>query len=438
MSFIQYAAEQGQLAILESGIFLVDGGAPALQAGEGDRLEKRVDGFVLSWPLRSVDFNSLWTAHARANQQALEKKINLAASEVIHKPLDLVKESRLSLALKIDASYVSLLKEILFNSGVHLTKIPDKGESLDVARTRRREEYLNYLENRLGTEAVEFDPAKLRSLVQNFIDIMRDRPLSQFDAVMRKKIKHAIGSGPGFLISGGGAHALKAAPAPADVSLYINGITYVLGEVLVRPDIDSVFIDYAAEFAEAQGIKRAAGRASEIDIGVDRRELGILMAALKKGIGNVTLDMGDWGVVLNEGTITVHINIPEYALRDWKSSARRCYLMPACKVAVRAYLNTKKAEWELTAPFALGGAPNPFVNGQSICLGTASSNLTVDLPLYLRIVKYLSEGHKIITTGYGRGDSHPYHRLSSVSSKLIRTEEELQKAGIPITNEVNL
>lgn len=432
MSFIQYAAGQGQLAILENGIFLVDGGAPA-QNLKGDRLEIRVGNSSLSWPLLPVDFNSLWTAYAREHRQALETKINQAAGDLIQKPLDLVRASKLSAALNIDADYVSLLKKILFDSGLHLTKLAT------TVKARRREEYLNYLEGALGAEPVEFDPTKLRELVKNFVDIMRDRRIGQFDAVLRRKIKNAIGDRQGFFISCGKLHELKTAPAGSEEVICINGVSYINGNQFSDlTSIDSAFEEYTAEFTEVQGIRRAAGRAGEIDIGIDKREFGILIAALKKGIDNTTLDFNDWGITLNKKTITVYIKIPEYALRDWRDVSKRCYLMPACKVAVSVSLDPRTSRQDLTAPFALGGTSNPFVSGSNICLGTASYNLNADLPLHLSIVKYLSEGHKIITTGYGRGSFTPYAPLSHFPSSLIRSEEDLRKAGIPITNEVNL
>ncbi|MBI4096080.1 MAG: hypothetical protein HY438_04420 [DPANN group archaeon] len=439
MSFIKYATGQGQLVILKDGIFLVDGGAPT-QKREGDRLEKIVGDVVLSWPLRPVDFNSLWAAHARENRQLLESQINLAAGEVIQKPLALVRESKLSSALDIDAKYVSLLKKILFDSGMYFTKIPDEGESPAIAKAHRRERYLNYLEGRLGAEPVEFNPEKLRNLVRNFIDIMRDRPLGQFGAVIGRKINQAVGVREGFFVSGGMGYELKSAPAGADEILHIGGKAYIISDLNFNlPDIDGAFKEYFSEFAEAEGIKRAADRAGEIDIGVDKREFGILISALKKGINRTTLDFDDWGITLNTDGMTVYLKVPEYALKDWLGSEQNCYLMPACKVAVKVYRDLQKTGEEVTPPFALGSTTNPFVSGQNICLGTARSNLNANLPLHLRIVKYISEGHKIITTGYSRTDNFtPSFKLSQLGKKFIRSEEDLREAGIPITNGVKL
>ncbi len=454
MLFTEYAAGQGQLAILENGVFLVDGTKPALTPLAGDRLEVHNKGLVLSWPLRLVDINSVWKAHMRANR-GIEDKVNNAAKEVIAQPLKLVQEIKIGATLNIDGNYIKAVKMLLFEFGNYFIErsTAELLQAVKGAGEVKDESLLSLLESKLGAEEVAISPAKLRGLLENFIEVMKEKPLEPFSSAFGKKTTAWLGGSRGVFVDR--TYGFKLEPKQGDQPdaekvIYVGGVAYVPAE---KPSlwqisgIDSAFSEYESQFVRAQGIARAGERLGQVDAGMSRRELGILAAALKKGIDNVTLDFGKFGIILKPSDITVYLNVPKHALRDWaRPFPARYYLFPESKVAIKIHKNASGdfVRAGRSNPFILGDGFSPFIysghgRDSEICMGSFredSTHLLRGLSFPAELAKHLNEAYKIVTAGYRKGAQHFGHvGRDGLQQYTQKSLDELSVMGVPVTNE---
>ncbi len=454
MSFTEYATK-GQLAILENGIFLVDGCRPTPNL-TGDRLEIKTGDIALGWPMRPVHLNSLWLAYARANDR-LEDAINNAAKEVIAQPLKLVQESQINFALNLDSNYIKAVRTILFEFGLYFVerKASEIMGALKNREDTKTDALLSHLESKLGTIDIVSSPEKLRSLVENFIAVLKDRPLEQFDTTVRKELKSQLARKDAEGVFWDGRKSVRlqrcngAADANAEKTIYINGVAYTattkIGQGVL--EMDYVFSTYETQFVRKQSIGRAEKRLDQIGANMSQRELGILVMALKAGNNDVTLDLGKWGLVLKPDKITVYLNVPPYALRDWARPLPASYhAFPKERVAI-TIIKDKSGEFlqdHCTAPYLLGEGWSPFISDghgkdRNICMGTFNDHHATTLhglsfPQWL--AKYLSEAYKIVTSGYNKRSDHwGYVGNAGLEMFPKKTKEELETLGIPVTNE---